>query len=947
MTSSLNFQQPVWRPLHALLRFARTIRGRIGLAFLALSLIMVVLGALATLGIRAAGALVDKTYDRSLMSINYARAAAADFAGMQAAAAQMRTAASSEERAKFKDKIDALADAFDDDLGVALERAQSERAAREGVAAKTAVTEWLDEQQRFGLRLNADTRPAWTLLEGHAAIVEQHLDLLINFTAGDGFTYRQAARATVTRDVNLSIAATLVAVVLAGAVALLLARRIVRPVAAASQVATRIASGDLKVAVPDGGSDEFGALLRAMSVMRGNIQAMMQDEVSQRRSAQALLADAVQGSVEGILVADVEGRIVLANDQAIGLLGLSAPSGDLSDMTGAPAVVALLGLPRHGASTIETQAEDGRWLRLSRSPTRTGGFVAVCSDLSLLKQHEQALRQGNLRLDAALSSMSQGLCLFSTDGDLLVHNRRFGDLLGLDLNRSGNNLHLRDLIALASQVAHSGSDDVVELLKEQSAMFDREVGGTISRTVRAGCIVTVEQRRTADGGWIATYEDVTQRHEAEERIVAMARRDALTGLPNRTVFNERLDEAAAQLAHGAPFATLCLDLDRFKEVNDTLGHPVGDSLLRSASARLGTCLRGGGTLARLGGDEFAIIQPWLGSRKEVVALCQRLCAAFEEPFHLDDHTVTVGLSIGVALAPEHGQAPEKLLKSADLALYRAKAHGRGGWSFFEAEMDRELQERRALEVDLRRAVSNAEFHLVYQPIVDLTDGRTRSCEALLRWEHPDRGTIPPTQFIPLAEEIGLITQIGAWVLRRACAEAKAWPSDVAVAVNVSAVQFKNAALLDAVTEALKLSGLPANRLQLEITESVLLANNRAALTTLHVLKRLGIKIAMDDFGTGFSSLSYLQSFPFDKIKIDQSFVRRLDEAADSEHIVRAVIGLGRSLGMRVTAEGIETEAQFERLRSQGCDEGQGYLFSRPISPTQLQAFLVQRHRQVA
>ena len=935
------------RAILALLRLARTIRGRITLAFLALSLIIVVLGGLATLGIRSAGELVDKTYDRSLMSINYARAAAADFAGMQAAAARMHIAASGAERATFKDRLDQLADSFDDDLSVALERGQSDRAGREGVAAKAAVTDWLDAQRRFGLRLSADIKPVWTELDGLAAAVEQHLDLLINVTAGDGFTYRQAARATVARDVNLSVAAMLVALVLSGAVALLLAMQIVQPVAAASQVATRIAAGDLSVEVPDGGGDEFGALLRAMAAMRGNIQAMVLEEVARRRSAQTLLADAVQGSVEGILVADAETRIVLANEMAIGLLGLTDTNGALSAMVGTPAIDTLLALPERGASTAEIRKDDGRWLRLSRSPTRDGGFVAVCSDVSLLKEHEQALRQGNLRLDAALSSMSQGLCLFDSEGRLLVHNRRLGDLLGLDVERAGTSPHLRDLIALAGLSRQETPEGVVDLLTEQLALFDRQSGGSLCRALRAGCIVALEQHRTSDGGWIATYEDVTERHEAEARIVAMARGDALTGLPNRIVFAERLDEAAAHLAHGTAFAALCMDLDRFKEVNDTLGHPVGDSLLRAAAERLAACLRGGETLARLGGDEFAILQPRIASRKDVVALCQRLCAAFEDPFRLDGHTVTVGVSIGVALAPEHGQTPENLLKSADLALYRAKANGRGGWSFFEAEMDRELQERRALEADLRRAVTNAEFHLVYQPIIDLADGRVVSCEALLRWRHPERGLVPPAQFIPLAEEIGLITQIGSWVIRRACAEARAWPGGVAVAVNVSAMQFKNAALLDSVTEALKQSGLPANRLQLEITESVLLADNLAASTTLHVLKGLGIKIAMDDFGTGYSSLSYLQSFPFDKIKIDQSFTRRLDDAVSSEPIVRAVIGLGRSLGMKVTAEGIETGAQHERLRALGCDLGQGYLFSRPIAAALVTAFISKSREQAA
>lgn len=425
---------------------------------------------------------------------------------------------------------------------------------------------------------------------------------------------------------------------------------------------------------------------------------------------------------------------------------------------------------------------------------------------------------------------------------------------------------------------------------------------------------------------------MTQRYEAEARIITMARRDALTGLANRMVFGERLEEAAARLedGSGAGFATLCLDLDRFKEVNDTLGHPVGDGLLRSVAERLQSCLRETDLVARLGGDEFAIVQAGTHARRDASALAKRLIAAFQQPFLLDGHTVTVGLSIGISLAPEHGTSPEKLLKSADLALYRAKATGRGCWSFFEEEMDLELRKRRAMESDLRTAVGNGEFELVFQPIVKLDRQRIATCEALLRWRHPERGYVSPAEFIPLAEETGSICEIGEWVLRKACSEAAKWPGGIGVAVNVSAVQFKNAAVVRAVMEALTASGLPAHRLELEITESVLLNDSVTTLATLHTLKRLGVRVAMDDFGTGFSSLSYLQSFPFDKIKIDQSFVRNLGETGNARLIVRSVVGLGRSLGITTTAEGIETEAQLEQLRLEGCEEGQGYLFSRPV-----------------
>ena len=940
---------PRWRAsLDAALRGVRTIRGRIFLAFLMLSGITAMLGGYAAQGIMTTGALVDKTYDQSLMSINYARAAATDLAALQATVSRARLAGDAEERRKLEARIEALTQSFEEDIEIAADRAQSERATREAAAAKDAVTHWLAARREFGP--DQQTVDVWQALDAHAAVAEQHIDLLINFTAGDGFSYRQTARAIVDRDVRLSVFVTSFAIVLAGIVALLLLRQIVRPVADASTVASRIAAGELTVKVPEGGADEFGALLRAMAVMRDNIAAMMQEEVAQRRSAQRLLADAVQGSIEGIVVVDAAGRIVLANDRAAALLGLDPAETEhryLADARGSAVADTLLAMPGTGSLTAETRSADGRWLRISRSPTRGGGFVAVCSDMSLLKEQEEQLKRSNSQLDAALSNMLQGLCLYDAEGGLLVYNRRFCDMLGIDAASLHSGMSIRDIAHLVEGASEDGR--AADLLMQQQALLQRGVSGSLCCPIRNDCIVSLKQQPTAEGGWIATYEDVTQRYEAEERIITMARRDALTGLANRMVFGERLEEAATRLAEGSGpgFATLCLDLDRFKEVNDTLGHPIGDGLLRSVAERLQGCLRETDLVARLGGDEFAIVQSGTHVRSDASALARRLIAAFQQPFLLDGHTVLVGVSIGISLAPEHGTSPEKLLKSADLALYRAKANGRGCWSFFEEEMDLELRKRRALENDLRRAVDNGEFELVFQPIVKLDRQRISSCEALLRWRHPERGYVSPADFIPLAEETGAISQIGEWVLRKACSEAAAWPGGISVAVNVSAVQFKNAAVVRAVMEALSASGLPAHRLELEITESVLLNDSVTTLATLHTLKRLGVRVAMDDFGTGFSSLSYLQSFPFDKIKIDQSFVRNLDAVGNARLIVRSVIGLGRSLGITTTAEGIETEAKLDQLRLEGCEEGQGYLFSRPVPSAAIRELVAELGRTAA
>jgi diguanylate cyclase (GGDEF)-like protein len=387
------------------------------------------------------------------------------------------------------------------------------------------------------------------------------------------------------------------------------------------------------------------------------------------------------------------------------------------------------------------------------------------------------------------------------------------------------------------------------------------------------------------------------------------------------------------------FAVLCLDLDRFKSVNDALGHPFGDKLLRHVAERIRGCVREGDTVARLGGDEFAVLQGNISEPSEASLLAARLNAAISAPFDLDGHQVVIGVSVGIAFAPSDADDPDQLLKSADMALYRAKSDGRGTYRYFEREMDALMQARRELELDLRRAIAESEFELYYQPLINLTSGKICGFEALLRWNHPTRGLIPPTDFIPLAEETEMIVPIGEWVLRQACLEATKWPAELRVAVNLSTVQFKKRDLADIVSGALADAGLAPKRLEVEITESVLLLNNEATLTTLHQLREIGVRISMDDFGTGYSSLSYLRSFPFDKIKIDRSFVHDLPTSQDSMAIIRAVTGLGASLGMATTAEGVETEEELAHLKREGCTEAQGYLFSRPKPASELPALL--------
>ena len=437
-------------------------------------------------------------------------------------------------------------------------------------------------------------------------------------------------------------------------------------------------------------------------------------------------------------------------------------------------------------------------------------------------------------------------------------------------------------------------------------------------------------------------EQTSERLRAEAQINHMAHHDSLSGLPNRVLFGEELARALEAREPREAVAVFCLDLDRFKAVNDTLGHPVGDRLLKAVAGRLRTCMGEKASVARLGGDEFAIIQTSDRHPVEATILAERVIAELSAPYEVEGYQVAVGASVGIAVAPIDGENAHDLLKNADLALYRAKAEGRGLFRFFEPEMDAKMQARRELELDLRRALVNGEFELHYQPLISIEGGGVCAFEALLRWHHPSRGMIPPIEFIPLAEEVGEIEAIGAWVLRTACREAAAWPAHVRVAVNLSPLQFRSGSLVLHVTSALASSHLPAARLELEITESLMLQETEIVLSTLHQIRDLGVHIALDDFGTGYSSLSYLRKFPFDKIKIDRSFVRDLSDTSESMAIVRAVIGLGYGLGMSTTAEGIETEEQLERLRQEGCMEAQGFLISPPRPASAIAAIISSR-----
>ncbi|HEV7277929.1 MAG TPA: EAL domain-containing protein [Devosiaceae bacterium] len=559
------------------------------------------------------------------------------------------------------------------------------------------------------------------------------------------------------------------------------------------------------------------------------------------------------------------------------------------------------------------------------------------------EKRRRDLESQNLRLDAAVNNISQGLCMFDPRGRLVICNAPYARIYGLPdrLLKPGTNLE--EILGHLFDHGMSTNGD-----RDAYVSWRREViaRGEYGKNIHElnGRLIMMQHHPMADGGWVSTHEDITEQRQQEARIQHLARHDALTELPNRNQFLEQLAAAEPLLERGEKAAVLHIDINDFKAVNETLGYAVGDKVLKQASARLWGTTRETDVLARLGGDEFALLLRPVHKPADAAAIADRIIEAMASPFAIDGHQIALGASVGIAMAPADGETTDRLMKNAHLALHRAKSEGRSSYHFFENGMDAAIQQRRELEAGLRQALERQELRLMYQPLLGLRQNRVVCCEALLRWDHPERGAIAPMEFIPVAEETGLIVQIGEWVLQQACRAAAEWPAEVRVAVNLSPVQFKNRRLFETVQLALRKSGLPPSRLELEITESLLLADNEPTLDTLHRLRAIGVRISMDDFGTGYSSLSYLRSFPFDKIKIDRSFMRDLGVTADSLAIVKAVIGLGQSLGMETTAEGVETEEQLAAVRAQGCDEVQGFLFSRPLTLPALRELLKQEAR---
>lgn len=545
----------------------------------------------------------------------------------------------------------------------------------------------------------------------------------------------------------------------------------------------------------------------------------------------------------------------------------------------------------------------------------------------------EKLRQEHLKLDIALEHMAHGLAMFDPRGRLIVANSAYQRGVG-HVDDGSEKSFSADLLALRHRIVRTDQplDDIPALM----------VGGVaVERTVEMsdGRIILINFQPLKEGGWVQVLRDVTRQQRSDEQIRYLAEHDSLTGLSNRVVFNAVIEAELTPLPLDRVPAVLCIDLDHFKSVNDTLGHPVGDRLLREVADRLRAVAGVGCTIARLGGDEFAILLTSADQPAVAEILARAIIQAIEKPFLIDEHHIVIGASVGIAVAPYDGLNAESLMRNADIALYRAKSDGRGLAQRFQPGMDEAILARRQLELDLRRAIAVGEFELFYQPLMNLKSQSIESCEALIRWNHPVRGLVPPNDFIPFAEEIGLIVEIGEWTMVEACKEAMNWPSHLSVAINVSPNQFMAKGLIAAVKYALQKSGLDATRLELEVTESVLISDTDSALATLHELHALGVRIAMDDFGTGYSSLSYLRRFPFDKLKIDRSFINDIAHDREAGAIVRAIIQLANTLGMATTAEGVEDIDQKDILDALNCREAQGFLIGRPMPRERLKTLL--------
>lgn len=699
----------------------------------------------------------------------------------------------------------------------------------------------------------------------------------------------------------------------------------------------------------------------------------------ERQQAQARLEDAIEAMSDGFVMWDEQDRLVTCNSRYRQMYALSAPfifpGAHFADIMRKGAengqypqagndiekfLDDIVAWHRSCEGSIERLLPDGRWVLIQERRTRSGGIVGIRTDISTMRQtldelavansrareavgevqrqnavllqRDLELRKQNVLFDAALNNMSHGLIMADAQGRLIVCNKRFLELFGIPQRDAGVGQPIECLFDHIEQHGLQYPRDIISRIRGwQLERANAGIPGGIVTEASDGRALSISQQPMDGGGFVAIYEDVTERQQTERQIWNMAHFDALTRLPNRVLFRTKLDEALARRNASTGVGILYLDLDKFKDVNDTLGHPVGDALLEAVASRLRACLRDSEMVARLSGDEFAILVEGNDVASRLTDLSDKVIADLSSPYDLNGQIVSIGVSIGGAIASDEIIDPDTLLKNADLALYQAKEESRGTYRLFIPEMAARLHRRVAIESELRDAVGREQFELAYQPLVQLTTNRTIGFEALIRWNHPTRGRLGPMEFIPLAEASGAIHELGAWSLHRACSDIANIHGGGKIAVNLSPVQLKDDRIVQSVVNALAASKLPPERLELEITETALLEENERIVHNLHQLRELGVRIVLDDFGTGYSSLNYLRRFPFQKIKIDKVFVAEATFRSDCSTIVTSIVELATRLGMSTTAEGIETEEQLALVKSLGCTEGQGYLLGKPAS----------------
>ncbi len=661
---------------------------------------------------------------------------------------------------------------------------------------------------------------------------------------------------------------------------------------------------------------------------------------------------AVENMAHGLAMYDADERLVICNGKYQELYGLPdeltrpgttfhdiincimqaglVPKGSVDEDTSAFVRM----LKESASSVVINEMENGKSYSIVDELTDEGGWVSIHQDVTeerarmkALKVREKELRVQNTRFEAAVRHLAQGLVMFDAQHRLVICNDQYASLYGLPEELSRPGTPFEDIIAhrvANGMVPKSGSDkfveDITRLITERGCF-------TEVTEMANGRFISINHQPISSGGWVSTHEDVTQRHKNEEKIRYLARHDALTGLPNRTYFNEELKRIGSRIRRGECMAVLGLDLDRFKDINDTLGHGVGDEVLRAVAERLTRAVREHEMVVRLGGDEFVLLLGPLDGPEQASMVAQRILDDFNEPMKIEGHQLTVGTSIGIAVAPKDGTDGETLIKNADRALYRAKANGRGGFQYFEKKLDADIHRRQSLEADLKKALPNGEFSLTYQPVLELESNRVRSCEVLINWDHPRLGWLLSKDFVQLAQEIGINRDLVRWVIEKACKAAVSWPDQVRLSINLTALQFGQSTIVDMVKWSLEKSGLEASRLEIGIGECLLVNNTSQTLKILRQLRELGVRLSLDQFGRENSSLHHLRLFSFDKIILDPSFVRDISQNQNNREIAKAVIGLGVSLGIEMSANGVEDEEQLDFLRDAGCGMVQGNLFS--------------------